>query len=271
MTRSRWTGSVLVLAATAYGCSPEDKDPGREGSDEAEAVMCAAPPPPPAVLTFSYRLASKLFINNIGIGDCIASTGIVPVLMGIPGFDQARQAAFFAFCRATSLGENPPSDANVAPLDARILSIGTGSWQCRAGQAAPFGGNFRGGGSVGGPEGPLVGIANAPAVRDQINANGSFGLVSSGRPNPLAEPAFQGFRPRLRADIWNKVTAQITCGVDARGMPTANLNLNAWFTRFPSHKIWRRTPANAAATRLLFNRPQGSFSNLWWLPAIPAP
>ena len=195
----------------------------------------------------------------------------MPLPTGVLGFDQAKQAAFFAFCRATSLGENPPSDANVAPLDARILSIGSGTWQCRAGQAAPFAGRFAGGGSVGGPEGAFVGIANAPAVRDQINANGSFGLVSSGHPNPFLEPAFQAFRPRARADIWNKLTAQITCGVDNRGMPTASLALTATFTRFPSHKIWRRAPANAAAPLLLFNRAQGSFSNLWWLPAVPAP
>src|SRR5262249_27528209 len=150
--------------------------------------------------------------------DCFASMGIVPFPMTITG-----AAQFFAFCRATSLGENPPSDANTVPLDARILSIGRGTWQCRAGQAAPFAGSFVAGGSAGGLEagGALVGIANNPAVRDQINANGSFGLVSSGHPNPLLEGGFIYFRPRFRSDIWNKFTAQITCGVDNRGMPTS--------------------------------------------------
>jgi hypothetical protein len=268
MTRMRarraWCAPLALVCA--IGCSSHSLV--EEHTATATQNACAAPP----VLNFSMKLATKLFINNSPFWDCVRSTGIVPIPTFNPAIDTARQAAFMAFCRATSLGENPPTDAPVVPLDARILSQAFLHWQCQAGNALPINGNIAGGGSVGGLEGggAFVGIANAPAVRDNINLNGTFGLVSSGHPNPLAEPAFQAFRPRARSDIWNKITGTISCGVDARGQPTSSVRFAGQFTRFPSHKVWYRAPINAAAV-LLFNIPQGSFSNLWWLPAIPAP
>jgi hypothetical protein len=254
---------VVLIGALAAHCN----EPGAPPPTQQTSEVAACAPPPPPILTFSRKLASKMFISTIGPVNCTASTGIV-VPVGIAG-----QAAMFAFCALTDLqmGENPPNDANVAPLDARVLSIGRGSWQCQAGNAAPFGGTWVTGGSVGGPEGPFVGIANNPGIRDNINLNGTYGFVSSGHPNPLVEPSFQAQRLRARTDIWDKTTGAITCGVDARGQPTSTTNFAATFTRFPQHKIWTHTPSNAVASRLLFNNPQGLFSNLWWLPAIPAP
>ena len=263
LTRVRRIALALTLLGSLPGCHDQQVMPRIASSHHA---LCGPP-----TLTFSVRLASKMFINTIPAANCASSAfrmygpPLTPAIV-------AQHAAFATFCKATSLGENPPSDAAVVPLDARVLSIGTATWQCQAGNAAPFNGSFVGGGSVGGPEGPLVGIANAPGIRDNINANGTFALVSSGRPNPLAEPAFQALAFRARADIWNRTTAAITCGTDDNGQPTSSINWAlAGRTLFPSHKIFRRTPANAPAPVLLFNVAQGLFSNLWSLPAIPAP
>jgi hypothetical protein len=262
MTRTRvsraWCAPLAL--ACAIGCSSHSLV---EGQARQGAAACAAPP----VLTWSYKLSSKLFINTIGVGNCLRSTANV-LPLGTP----AQQAAYFTFCKMSSFGENPPSDAIVNPLDARILETAQGSWSCQAGNAAPFAGVWAGGGRWGGPE-PLgfTGVANPVATRDNINLNGTFGFVASGHPNPALEWSFKVHRWRASPDIWNKTTATITCGVDNRGQPTTSLNLRLARTAFPSHKIWRRSPANAPAAVLLFNVPQGLFSNLWFLPAIPAP
>lgn len=222
-----------------------------------------APPVAPMQLNFSVKLSTKLFINNIAIpGQCGA--GAVLGVFGAP-----RLPAYLAFCAATSLGENPPTDANVAPLDARILGVATLRWTCVANNPVPQNVAIAGGGSVGGMEGPgLVGIAHPMRVAAR---GAAFGMVTSGRPNPLAEPAFQFFRPRLRPDIWNKLSGAITCGTDAQGRPTSNYNLNLLRTRFPSHKVWTRTPAGVGPAVLRFNAAQGNLSSLWFLPPIPPP
>ena len=256
--------SMLLLCTAAIAACQADP---RIGQTEQNAAVCAPPP----VLTFSVKLTSKMFINTIPAANCLSSSfrvvGPATIAGGLAG-----QAAFVAFCKASSFGENPPTDAAVVPLDARILSVGRATWKCQAGNAAPFGGSFVTGGSVGGPEpGGLVGIANAPGIRDNINANGTFGFVSSGHPNPLAEPSFQTFMLRTRPDIWDKTTAKIVCGVDGRGQPTSTITYTGTFSAFPSHKLFERSPAAAAAFKLLFNVPQKLFSNLWFLPAIPAP
>jgi hypothetical protein len=263
MQSMRRLEAALLAAALVAGCQSQPQP----GEAEQSATACAPPP----VRTFSMKLTSKMFINTIPDANCLSSAFRVAGPANLVG-GLAGQAAFFAFCKKSSLGENPPSDNAPVPLDARILSMGTATWKCQAGIAAPFGASFRGLGSVGGQEpGGLVGVANAPGVRDNINANGTFGFVSSGHPNPVAEPAFQAFMLRARPDIWDKTTVKITCGVDGRGQPNSTIAFTGTFTAFPSHKIFRRIPANAAAPKLVFNVPQKLFSDLWFLPAIPAP
>ena len=217
------------------------------------------------MLTWSYTLAAKLYIATIPWADCLKASAIaVP-----PG--PANSAAFVAFCARSPQGENPPTDAAPVPLDARILGAAFGGWKCQANNPAPFGGSWVPGPTAAGVEFfGLTGVANPVATRDNINANGSFGMVVSGRPNAVFEPGFQVMRPRLRAQIWDRVTGDIACGTDNRGQPTATVALNATFTKFPSHKIWAHSPA-AAAPVLIFANPQKSFSNLWFLPAVGAP
>ncbi|MEO8112859.1 MAG: hypothetical protein ABI655_00665, partial [Phenylobacterium sp.] len=236
----------------------------------ALAGLAAAPPAGAVVATFSVRFEDKLFINTIPLASC--GPGAV---LGFPGPNYPAQlAAYLTFCKATSLGENPPNGAIVAPLDARIRGGVDVTWRCDTTAlpkpvgptgVAPLAG-------AGGPEGPLAlglkGIVNVTPVRDQIAANTTFGAVVSGHPNPWVEPLFQAQRLRARPDIWNKLTGAITCGVDGRGMPTSTVNLTLLSTLFPSHRVWYRAPIAAPGPgALIFNVPQGAFSALWFLPA----
>jgi hypothetical protein len=227
-------------------------------------------------LTFSVRFEDKLFINTIPVQSC--GTGAVlgvPALPPDPAY-AARVAAYVAWCAATSLGENPPTGGLVNPLDARIRAGVDLSWACRAGNAAPVApeGMARLA-TAGGIEGPaalgIKGIDNPTALRDQILANGTWGAVFSGHPNPLVEPGFQVHRARGATDIWQRLSGTIRCATDAQGRPTSTVTYALQSTAFPSHKVWYRTPANAAAAILSATVAQGSFSNLWFLPAVPAP
>jgi hypothetical protein len=240
----------------------------------ALASLTTAAPAAAIVATFSMRFEDKLFINTIPLASC--GPGAV---LGFPGPNYPAQlAAYIAFCKATSLGENPPNGAIVAPLDARIRGGVDVTWRCDTTAlpkpigptgVAPLAG-------AGGPEGPLilgiVGIVNPTLIRDQIVANTTFGAVISGHPNPWVEPLFQAQRLRGQPDIWHRLTGAITCGVDARGMPTSTVNLTLLSTPFPSHRVWYRSPIAAPAPgALILNVPQGAFSALWFLPPIPAP
>lgn len=223
-----------------------------------------------AVLTFSVRYEDKLFINTIPLASCGARAVLGPVTT----LDAL--AAYLTFCKATSLGENPPTPAIVAPLDARIRGGADVTWKCQAGNPAPvLLGAVNPLATAGGNEGPvflgILGVVNPTTARNNILANGTFGYVVSGHPNPLVEPAFQAQRLRANTDIWDKVTGAIICGTDARGLPTSVVTTTLRYTLFPSHKLWFRTPVSNPTTALMFNLPQGAFSNLWFLPPVPAP
>jgi hypothetical protein len=251
----------VALATSLAGCTGESESTQNE---HVEDVKQAQQPAAPPILTFSVKLSSKLFIN--GVPTCGANPNIFG---GLASF-----AAWRAFCAATAAkyAENPPADNAPVPLDARILGVATARWNCQAGNPTPVGPALAaGGGSVGGMEGPLVGIANAMGIRDNLLLNGTWGMVTSGRPNPIAEPAFQAIFPRVRPDIWNKIATTTTCGVDAQGRPTATSVYNFTGTWFPSHRVWRRSPMANPAAAVLFNLPQRALSDLWALPAVPAP
>jgi hypothetical protein len=256
-----------LLAGAIGACSTlDDGEEDRVGEAVDEQVAPPVPPAPPA-LTFSARYDSKLFIN--GVPNC----GSLPVGLLQPW----KNAAFLAFCKATAFNfnENPLSGALANPLDARIHGSAEAEWRCRVGNPAPIGpASAVALGTFGGPEpGGLMGVANQIGVRDQLLANGSYGFVFSGRPDPRAELIPQAIQPRLRSDIWNHLTASVTCGVDGRGLPKATVNYGFTATLFPSHRVWRITPKMAPRNTeaLLFNVVQGALSNLWSLPAIPAP
>ncbi|MBI3896854.1 MAG: hypothetical protein HY308_01000 [Gammaproteobacteria bacterium] len=227
----------------------------------------------PPILTFTPKYESKLFINTIPAADCPASaTRVVGAGPGL--IAAANRAAFRAFCRATSLGENPPNGAVVNPLDARIRGQVDLSFRCQAGNPLPLAPTaVTPGPTAAGPEAPLInGIVNAPVARDNLAATGGWGFVLSGHPNPIVEPAFQALAARARSDIWHKFDATVTCGVDARGLPTYTIARTTLYTFFPSHKVWFYAgPATPAPGNLNPNIGQRSFGDLWFLPAIPAP
>ncbi len=225
------------------------------------------------ILTFQPKYESKLYINNIPAADCKASAVRV---VGAGVLNLVKRAAFRAFCRATSVAtnENPPTGAIVNPLDARIRGEVQLSFRCQVGNPLPLAPTFVvAGPTAAGPEGPgLVGVVNPPATRDDLAVNGGWGFVLSGRPNRLVEPAFQFFRARANPDIWHKFRATVTCGVDARGLPTATINRTMIGTWFPSHKVWFYAGSATAPPGALVNLwAQRSFGDLWFLPVIPAP
>jgi hypothetical protein len=256
-----------LLAGAIGACSAlDDAEEDRVGEALDEQVAPPVPPAPPA-LTFSARYDSKLFIA--GVPNC----GSLPVGLLQPW----KNAAYLAFCKATAatFNENPLTGALANPLDARIHGSAEAEWRCRVGNPAPIGpASAVALAAFGGPEpGGLMAVANQVGVRDQLLVNGSYGFVFSGHPDPLAEPIPQAIQPRLRSDVWNHLTASVTCGADGRGLPKATVNYGFTTTLFPSHRVWRITPKMGPRNTeaLLFNIAQGALSNLWSLPAIPAP
>lgn len=233
-----------------------------------------------AALTFTVRYESKLFIDRIPVTSCgpVRALGLPPVNPTVLPVYQARFAAYMTFCIATDLifQENPPTGAIITPLDSRIAGPVTLSYRCRAGNTLPIAPvSLVAAPSAGGPE-PMnfTGVANPTTLRDGILASGSWGMVVSGHPHRLgAEPPFQAIEPRLRTNIWNRLAGRITCGVDARGLPTSHHRDQLRTSLFPSHRVWFRSPANApqgkAKTHIYVK--QASFGELWNLPAVPAP
>jgi hypothetical protein len=251
----------VALAASLAACVTESEStPEERVQERAEAQA-----PAPMILTFSHELRSKLFIA--GVPTC--GPDPAPWWAG-PG----HWAAWRAFCAVTAATyvENPPNGLAPVPLDARVLGVGQATWRCQAGNAAPIAfANAVAGISAGGMEGPFLGVAWPVGVRNSLLVNGTWGMVSSGRPNPAVEPTFQAIWPRWPPDIWNKIATSITCGVDAQGRPTATSNFNLTATWFPSHRVWRRSPIANPVAGVLFNLPQRALSDLWALPPIPAP
>lgn len=227
-------------------------------------------------LSFSIRVEEKLFINTIAVTACDPVTVLGILGAASPVTYAARVAAYMSVCYLTSLGENPPAPAIVVPLDARIAGGVDIAWRCQAGNVVPIGPTaVTPLPTAGGPEGPralgIFGVVNPTATRDQIAQNGTMGSVLSGFPHPIVETGFQVQAIRLRRDIFQHLTGAILCATSAQGVPLSSIKLTMAHSAFPSHKLWYRSPINAAAPTLLFNVAQGNFSGLWSLPAVPAP
>jgi len=118
-----------------------------------------------------------------------------------------------------------------------------------------------------GYEGPLK--AGVDTLQTDYFADGRFAFQAQGRPHPAAEPAFQAIKRRTNNTIWYKVGGSVTC--DGYGNATLNLG-NAITTKFPSFRLWVTQSSNGQlrGTDLVVDRPQGNFSELWFLPAPPA-
>jgi hypothetical protein len=261
MSQYRYLSSLLVAALVACLLG-------------SSAPRLAFTQPAAKIATFSVRFENKLYIGTIPLAQCdpVGVYGKAGVIAN-PGL----VAAYMAFCAATSATQAtvppPPTGAIVVPLDARIRGGVDVQWRCQAGNPKPLGPTGTAAlATAAGVEGPGInGIVNPTPTRDNIAANGTWGVVVSGHPNPKVEPVFQVLHVRARPDIWQHMTGTVTCGQDAKGNPTSRVNVVLSHTAFPSHRVWYRTPIKAAAAALFFNVAQGAFSNLWALPAIPAP
>jgi hypothetical protein len=266
--------TIATMASSLAGCAMDNTVDERIDAAQQAAVALAQPPAAPVVLTFSARYDSKLFINGTKAVNCLADA---PLLA-----NPLQKAAFTAFCLKAGVTyvENPPTGAAVAPaLDARILERHDREWKCSTANngtlvgPAVLNGVTRLGGREPLPNGGFVlGVVNPFSIRNQMLVNGSWGYTASGHPNPVVEPGFLAAFPRLRPDIWHRLRGTTTCGVDARGLPTSATNYVLTHTKFPSHRVWKTTPNRPkVAAAVLFNIAQGSFGNLWRLPAIAAP
>jgi hypothetical protein len=234
-------------------------------------AVAIAPEGEAQMLTFNRQVRTKMFIANIPLNMC-DPVGVLGPPTG-PGW-LARSAAFIAFCKATSLGENPPNGEIYSPLDARNLAIVSFRWQCQVGSSIPVNlGQVTPVGAFPGMEGPFTGVANPIATANQILADGSWRFVASGHPSPFVEPAFQAQRIRFRTDIWHRASGSMSCGVDGRGNPTSTMNFMLSTTHFPSHRsyLYDSNVNPAAFQRIVHNKAQGLFSNLWYLPPVGAP
>lgn len=237
------------------------------GSYGMRPLLAPVPPAPlPRTLTYSVELRSKLWINGPAI-----VMGLHPSALAGPQ-DYGRYWAFWLATKRKFL-DTAATDAFPAPgtvLDARILGQGFARWKCQQGRANPFAGAAWPGAAVGGFELPpaIFGVANPVAIRNSINVVGTWGMVTSGRPNLLLEPAFQSVFPRLRRNIWNKVVTTVTCNL---ANATSALAYTGTRSAFPNHRVWRRTPIGAANSALRLTAAQGPFTRLWQLAPVPAP
>src|SRR5207302_8954895 len=113
--------------------------------------------------------------------------------------------------------------------------------------------------------GLFLGVANPITTRNQILANGTWGFVSSGHPNPALEGGFQVHRRRARSAIWLHATGSMSCATDARGNPTSSVTFSLpAVTRFPSHRTyWYRINGPGPVFQgIAHNIAQGALSNL---------
>ena len=183
-------------------------------------------------------------------------------------------AAYFAFCRATDSQflENPPTGSTAPPLDARVAIVMNLKWKCQVGQALPTGlANITFVDSVGGPEpAGLTGVVNPVTTKNTMLADGKWSFVASGHPHPATNVIFNSHRIRLNTDIWHRADGNVSCSIDGKGRPSSRIAFTLNGTRFPSHRSWFYTVAGRKV-RQAHNILQQAFSNLWFLPPVPAP
>lgn len=116
-------------------------------------------------------------------------------------------------------------------------------------------------------EGPLR--ARFDPLKTDFTTGGRFSFQAQGRPHPAAEPPFQAIKSRANSTIWYKVEGHVTCDRNAE----ATLHLDGvTTTKFPSFRLWvtEHSGGREGSEALVVDRAQGSFSELWSLPAPPA-
>jgi hypothetical protein len=118
-----------------------------------------------------------------------------------------------------------------------------------------------------GYEGPLK--AEFDRLQTRSNEEGRFSYQAQGRPHPAAEPGFQLIKERQSNTIWYNVKGNVTCDADAE----ATLHLEkVTTTKFPSFRLWVTQHSGVGRTgaeKLIIDRKQGNFSELWSLPQPP--
>ena len=128
-----------------------------------------------------------------------------------------------------------------------------------------------------GNEGPFQGEIDPLKLR--VHQEGGSWVVSyvlSGRPNSIAEPAFQAIRQRSKRTIFQFGNLQVGC---AGNTPTAKFDGQHGGTSFPSHRVWLLEAANQNLLEfdlVLQDRSENAdeqlgMRGLWDLPDVPAP
>jgi hypothetical protein len=79
----------------------------------------------------------------------------------------------------------------------------------------------------------------------------AFGWMGRGRPNDLAEPAFQAICPRTSKYIWHNVSGTIRCGASG-----VMVGVQIVGSRFPTHAVFVNGALRASI-------PQGTLGMLW--------
>jgi len=121
-----------------------------------------------------------------------------------------------------------------------------------------------------GYEGPLK--AGFEPLATSVTPDGRFYFLARGWPHWAAAPAFNAVEWRTRTTIWYTVEGVVTCN---NGDATIQVpDSSVVTTAFPSFRLWTSKSTNGQTVyseQKIIDRPQGTFSELWNLPAAPAP
>ncbi|WP_394838184.1 hypothetical protein LVJ94_14860 [Pendulispora rubella] len=121
-----------------------------------------------------------------------------------------------------------------------------------------------------GKEGPLKG--DETHFSSKSTDDGRFYYLMGGRPNVVAEPAFQLVRPRTNRSIWYSVSGRVTCSADGDATLTIG-DGDVVNTSFPSFRLWTGKKTNGTVVyrdRRDFDRKQAVFTELWNLSDVPS-
>jgi hypothetical protein len=105
------------------------------------------------------------------------------------------------------------------------------------------------------------------AIQSRVSGT-AFSYQVSGRPNIVAEPAFQLVFPRTNRTIWYRVNGHVSCNANAEAFVTVDSVQN---TAFPSVRVFATRVSGGvfAPEGKIFERMQGKFTELWRLAAVP--
>ncbi|MFO0633994.1 MAG: hypothetical protein U0168_14190 [Nannocystaceae bacterium] len=274
----QWVACWVLLAVSACGAPPDAREVEAPGHDRGACDATARP------LTFVHQVRTKMFIDEV---KPIPEACNVEAIIG-PAPEPtapaeaheawgARVAAYTAFCWSTNktIFDQPADGGLRTPLDARIFANVGVAFTCEPGRDKPTWSRVSEIGRAGGTElAVFQGIANPIDIADDLTHSGRYAFVSSGKPSPKLELAFDLHRYRKNTEIWHRWAGSVACITDPAGNPGARAR--GGFTRttaFPSHRAYLWATDKQGRDRelgVLQTIAQREFSNLWFLPSKPA-